>query len=325
MSNQIKEIYRFNTCDNVSYEVMMNMNSLCADEIHENIMFDFNVLMKRLDMKKIDYDMLKNALVPNQDKDKKEICFIFDTLKINDFRYGMYVFEKLIPLLDKCSTYSILCGDYINKIKNDLLLHNMLCESLIICNSFEYVESKQFFLVYFNRLTKAQTMTIVDNLKKHPFFVGYKDISHGSYFKSYISNILVNLCIKCKDKVIMPHPEDYRDEDNVNTVGYPFEQIFDCYSINDYSFSHFLSYTIETDCLYPKDVDLSLIAMFPKSEKIETEKICIDSAKWEKYLIEKEKGKGKIIEKIGFHETEKERFLDEVSYKIKSKYLFNLR
>lgn len=56
---------------------------------------------------------------------------------------GCYVFEKLIPLLDKESTYSILCGDYIDlsskyQASSQLQLRYEMNKVLSRCHESEY-------------------------------------------------------------------------------------------------------------------------------------------------------------------------------------------
>jgi hypothetical protein len=320
------EIYRFNTSGNIMYQVMKTGFELSDENIYHNIAMDFDLLQKRLKKKNISYDKLKSALIPNQDKDRKEICFIFDTNKLEYGDYGNYIFSKLLPLLDKESTYSILYGDYINLINNENALFSMLRDTIICCNTLDYRCSNQFFIVYFNRLTQNQYTAIIDGLSGYSWFVGYVDATHQSLFKSYISNVICNLCVKNKNRVILPHPADSLDEENVNPQGYPYEENnFTYVSINEESFNLFLSYKIETEFMDTDDIRFSLNALFPKFDSFEKIVLRIDDDKWNKYLTDKVKGKGAILEKIGYSKEEKRRFIKEIYRKICQNYIYNLR
>ena len=138
-----RKIFLFNTYDSVQYQTVKSYFNLSDVDIYNLISDEFNTLQKRLELKKIDYNKLKGALIPNQDKDRFEICFVFDTNKIEDYGYGQYIFEKLIPLLDKESTYSILCGDYIDISQgidnSQLWLKQVMEEKLNRCNTSEYI------------------------------------------------------------------------------------------------------------------------------------------------------------------------------------------
>lgn len=163
--NNSKKIYTFNTSDSVRYSVMKSGFNLSDKEVYHVISDAFELLQKQLSIKKIQYEKLKGALIPNQDKDKFETCLIIDSSQIKNDNYGQYVFEKLLPLLDKESTYSILCGDYIDilhgKYESQLRLRQALNEVIYRCNRSRYQYSGQYYLIYFNRLTGNQRWMIV--------------------------------------------------------------------------------------------------------------------------------------------------------------------
>lgn len=324
-------IYTFDAKGFLLYPVMKSTFGLSDEDVYKAIQDGFEVLQKQLKLKKISYDLLRGALVPNQDKDRFETCFVFDSEQIDSADYGYYVFEKLIPLLDKESTCSILCGDYIdflNDYRNDsqrLLLSEMNAV-LSRCHESKYVHSSQYFLIYINRLTESQRLKIVEGLYPYSWFTGFADVTHSSHFKSYISNILTPVCIKSKKRVIVSHPSDYADEENVNMRGFPFESNgFKLSSINDDSYGAFLSYKIESELPDKDDVSFALNALFPKFDPFEKIDLCISDDKWNKYLTETETGKGRIIELLGYNSTDKERFVNEVFKHICANYIYNLR
>lgn len=280
-------------------------------------------------MKKISYTDLKGALIPNQDKDMYETCFVFDRIQVPNGGYGRYIFEHLIPLMDERGVCSILHGDYVDvTIERNgiqMQLKNALEENLHCYNNSAYQGSEQYYLVYFNRLTKGQRDKIAEGLKEFPWFTGYIDTTYNSTFKSYIAFVLANLGIKCKKKIIASHPFDYKDEDNVNMLGYPFEQFgYEYISINDMSFNSFLCYKIENNFADRKDVGFSFNALFPLFDSMDKILLEIEDEKWDKYLTNKEK-KGELLERLGFKNIDKKRFADLVYRKICSNYLYNLR
>lgn len=194
-----QKIYTFNAKDFLLFPVMKKVFSLSEEEVYNTIFDEFEVLKKRLDLKKISYEKLKGALIPNQEKDRFETCLIIDSDQIESNDYGYYVFERLIPLLDKESTYSILCGDYIdilNTADSQPGLRGVMNEVIYRCHASKYQYSGQYYLIYFNRLTENQRWSIVEGLMEYPWFTGFADLTYQSVFKSYISNILCNCCIK---------------------------------------------------------------------------------------------------------------------------------
>lgn len=324
-------IFTFDAKGFLLYPVMKSHFELSDDDVYKTIQEGFELLLRQLAMKKISYESLKRALVPNQDKDRFETCFVIDSTQIDCCDYGNYVFEKLIPLLDKESTYSILCGDYIDflcKYRSDsqLQLRYEMSKILVRCHESEYKQSSQYFFVYINRLSGSQRLKIVEGLYPYKWFTGVADVTHKSFFKSYISNILVNVCIKNKNTVIMSHPSDYSEEKNVNMRGFPFEENgFKLVSINDDSYSAFLNYKIESEIPDKEDVSFSFNALFPKFDSFEKIELQISDDKWYKYLTDKEKGKGQIVEALGYASVDKERFKREVFKHICANYIYDLK
>lgn len=324
-------IYTFNAKEFLLYPVMKSYFELSDNDVYKAIQEGFELLLKQLNRKKVSYDSLKSALIPNQDKDRFETCFIIDSTQMACADYGNYVFEKLIPLLDKESVYSILCGDYIDllyKYRTDSQqqLRWEMNNKLIRCHKSEYKHSSQYFLVYINRLTGNQRLKIVKGLYQYKWFNGFVDVTHSSCFKSYISNILESVCIKTKSTVIMSHPSDHSDDENINVRGLPFEANgFKIISINEDSYGAFLSYKLESQIPDKEDVGFSLNALFPKFDSFEKIELHISDDKWNKYLTNSEKGKGRIMETLGYSSIDKECFSKEVFKYICANYIYNLK
>ena len=91
-------IYSFNSKDNVLFPVIKSTFELSDADIFKAIAAEFDVLLHRLQIKKISYKSLKAALIPTQEKGKFEICFVIDSTQISNSFYGYTVFEKLLPL-----------------------------------------------------------------------------------------------------------------------------------------------------------------------------------------------------------------------------------
>lgn len=324
-------IYTFDAKEFLLYPVMKSYFELSDNDVYKSIQEGYELLLKQLNTKKVSYASLKGALIPNQDKDRFETCFVFDSTQIECADYRNQVFERLIPLLDKESTYSILCGDYIDflykyQADSQQQLRWEMNHVLARCHKSEYRHSNQYFLVYINRLTGNQRLKIVEGLYQYSWFTGFADVTHSSYFKSYISHILVPVCIKNKNTVIMAHPSDYSDEENINVRGFSFEMNgFKLVSINDDSYGAFLSYKIESQVPDKEDIGFSFNALFPKFDSFEKIELHISDDKWNKYLTNSEKGKGQIMETLGYGPVDKERFRKEVFKHICANYIYNLK
>ena len=325
-------IYSFNAKDNVMYPVIKNSCGLSDEVVYKTIQHEFSVLNKRLSCKKVVYEKLKGALVPNQEADMYETCLVIDWTLIDNSHYGWTVFNALLPLLDKKSTYSILCGDYIDNLcsadaMSQYHLKVALDEVLNQCNGTKYQHSSQYFLIYLNRLTSAQREGIVEGLLEYPWFIGFADLTHESLFKSYISFILVHAFIKQGKLIIASHPSDHTDEENVNMSGYPFEENgFSFVSVNEESFMPFLSYKIESIVPDEEDVGFSFNAIFPKFDSLKKLQFIVPEKKWYGYLTSKEtEKKGKLLESIGYGPDDRDEFIKDVYKKICASYIYNLR
>lgn len=324
-------IYTFNAKGYILYPVMKSYFNLNAKDVYITIQNGLKILKKQLSMKGISYDELKGALIPNQERNKFETCFIFDSNQIALDDYGHYIFEKLIPLLDKKSTYSVLCGDYIDFIckyqsNSQRMLYSVMKDVLTRCNNSKFIHSSQYFLIYINRLTKNQRSKIIEEFSQYSWFTGFADVTYRSHFKSYISNILVHNFIKNKEKVIVAHPSDYKDEENIDMYGFPFESNgFILVSVNDENYGTFLSYKIESEVPDEEDIGFSFNALFPKFDSFEKLKLNISEDKWNKYLTKDEDGKGEIVSLLGYNPSDKDRFIKEIFKQISANYIYNIR
>lgn len=324
-------IYTFDAKGFLLYPIIKATFGLDDEDIYKTIQDGFAILQKQLESKKIPYEQLKGALIPNQDKDKFETCFVFDSEQMGSDNYGYYVFEKLLPLLDKDSTYSVLCGDYVDCIRryradSQQCLRFELNNVLVRCHKSQYRYSSQYYLVYINRLTGGQRLKIIEGLYPYPWFTGFADVTYSSHFKTYLSLILPPVCIKNRDRIIVSHPVDCDDEENLNGPGYPFEENgFKLSSINEDSYGAFLSYKIESELPDKEDVAFSFNALFPKFDSFEKINLHIADDKWDKYLTNKEKGKGELLALLGYATADKERFETEIFKHICTNYIYNLR
>ncbi|WP_040195565.1 hypothetical protein [Candidatus Soleaferrea massiliensis] len=321
-------VYIFNAKDDLRFSVMKNCFDLSDTDVYQTISEEFKILKQRLSFKGVSYESMKGALLPNQDKGKFETCFIFDSAQIEDNCYGDMIFSKLLPLLDKDSVYSVLCGDYIDILSNisdsQLCLRSAMNDVIARCQKTRFQHSSQYFLVYFNRLTGSQRWRIVEELMKYPWFTGFADLTRHSLFKTYISCVLTQAFVKCRNQIIASHQTDYSDDENVNMLGYPFEENgYRFISINEDSFSPFLCYKIEADVSDETDIGFSFNTLFPKFNSVDKLKLKIDDKKWNDYLMDESK-KGPILSTLGYDIEDKETFIREIYKKICSSYIYKL-
>lgn len=314
-----KTIFTINARGNIFLEVTKKYFSLNDKVMHSEISGMFNELIKLLNLKGIQYKKLKSCLVPKNDR--KEIGLAFDSTKIESNRYGHQVFSKLIPLLHKNSTHSILCGDYIgdNKLQNDLFFQ-FYCE-LNQVNEFKYQHSTQFFIVYINNLSENMFEKLVSDLETFKPFIGFFDLTNQSFMKSYLSTILANGFIKNNKTILVEHEDDRDNSEDINLIGYPFEESgYKVRSIQGIYYGVFLSYKIEREVFkgFESDTNFSLNSISPIVTEIE--EIEIEDKKFE-YLRTVKKGKLKKANLINYSKNE---LIDLIKNKINSNYIYNM-
>lgn len=300
-------------------EVAKEYLSLDDKVMHFEINRMFDELIKVLDSKEIKYEDLKSCLIPKNDR--KEIGLIFDTSKIDSNWYGNFIFSKLIPLLPKNSTHSILCGDYIGdtETQNDLFFR--FYGAIKEVRKFEYQHSTQFFIIYINNLSKNMFDKLISDLNDFESFIGFFDLTNHSFMKSYLSTILANSFIINNRTILLEHEDDRDNSENINLVSYPFEKSgYTVKSIQGIYYGVFLSYKIEREIFkgFESDGDFALNSISPIVSKIE--EIEIEENKFD-YLRTIKKGKLKKANLISYSKSE---LTELIKKKIQSNYIYNM-
>lgn len=281
------------------------------------IFADMNTILQA---KGIAYESLKSALIPVH-KDHYEIAFIFDSSKIECSWYGRTVFSALIPALNKESTYSILAGDIIADSLDQTMIRQLLLTNLEKYHETVYKHSTQYFVVYINNLTKKQIDEILNTLVSEEYFIGYVNMTFGSFLKTILAHCLQPHAIKHKNIILQPHEADRCDDENINISSYPYEDNgFIIKSINDNYFGLLLSYKIES--LYTDDEDLSfsLNAIYPSYQSALELPLLIPEAKLTYLMTEKRD----IFSSLGLVDYTIDELRQVIVDRIKQSYLYNL-
>jgi len=231
---------------NVMLQVIKESFNLSDLQVYNEINSMLASLCKALSAKGVSYEKLKPALVPVHG-DHQETAFIFDSTKTGTDWYGYTVFESLIPLLNKESTYSILVGDVIADMMGQDQIKELLFQNMIQFNATKYQHSTQYYVVYINNLTKNQISSIVAGLMNKPFFIGHIDMTFNGILKTLFSFSLIHHAIKHKNIVIQGHEPDRDEDEDINMSGYPYERNgFVVKSVSDDYLGVFLSYKVES-------------------------------------------------------------------------------
>lgn len=319
MENYSQPIFTLNARGNVMLEVIRDYFKLTTPIMHREIQGIHIETQETLALKGIQYDKLKSALVPSSKSN--EACFIFDTQLIDSSWYGLEVAKVMLPLYDKRTTQCVLCGDFVGN--DQKLIFDILQESLVLSRSFEFIHGSLLYCVYINNISKSSLLEFHQSLIKFPAYVGYIPTTFSSRAKTYLSTILVNSFLKHRNQVIMGHEDDRPNSDNVNLIGYPFEELgYDVVSLQLSHYDLFLGYKIERAVVsgFEVDTEMSLTAVSNNTLPLESCTVHIDEAKHQ-YLISQKNGK---LHKAGISELERIDLTNLIKEKIEASYIYNL-
>jgi len=317
----METIYTLEARGHCKLEVMADYFNLDHSAIYREINGMFQELISILKCKSINYQELRACLTPSIEK--KEIILVFDSLQIDSSWYGGEVFRKILPLLDRRTSHSFLCGDYIDQGLDQDRLRYELVSSVELRNSSEYRHSSQYFLVYINNVSDNLLRQIDKGLKEYSPYTGYVDVTFSCFMKTYASTSLVNTFVKHKGTVICGHEDDRDNSDNVNMPGYAFEENdYKCLSLQDSLVGIFLSYKIERPVYdgFKRDADFAINSITSNVLAIDDFDVEIDELKL-KYLKENKTGRMKKSELIGFEREELEALIRK---KVSDNYLYNM-
>ncbi|WP_199825214.1 hypothetical protein [Halomonas sp. G11] len=314
-------IYTLEARDHGMLEVMADYFEMDHDAIYREINRMFQELLKLLKSKAVNYQELRACLTPSTEK--KEVIFVFDSQQIDSNWYGSEVFKKIIPLLDKRTSHSFLCGDYISHgLEQDRLYHELV-SSINIRNASDYSHSTQYYFVYMNNVSDHLLKLMDEGLKGYKPYTGYVDITFSCFMKKYASVTLVDSFIKHKGVVICGHEDDRDNSENVNMPGYAFEENgYKCLSLQDSLAGVFLSYKIERPVYegFRRDAEFSINSISKNVSAIDDFDVEIDEGKL-KYLEENKYGRMKKAELLGF---EREEIEAHIKGKINNNYIYNM-
>jgi len=313
-------IHTLEARSNVMFEVVRDYFGLTDLQMRREIQGYHAETVDILRKKGIDYAGLKNALVPQTDKD--EAAFIFDADLAGSDSYGLVVAEALLPLLDKKTKNSFLAGDLIGFEKEHIF--ELVEQSLVFVDGRKIHRITQPYCVYINNLSEKVLSDLHSGLSKYPFYLGYIPATFGSLVKTYLSAAsLVSWFVKNGRQVIMGHEDDVPDEENVNMHAYPYEENgFEVKSIQSSRFGLFLDYKIERQALpeYENDTEFSLNAISDQVIPLADCKVVVAQAKHD-YLHSK---KGAILKNAKIDHLSNIELENLIAEKLQANYIYNL-
>lgn len=300
-------------------EVVRGYFKFDAPAMHRGIQVLHTDAVEALRAKGISYSELRPALVPRTDR--HEIGLIFDSEKTGSNWYGRDIANWYVPLLDKKSTQSVLCGDLLAR---DMSLPLQVVDKFLVpARKTIELDRTVLYCVYINNLSKNSMEKLHSSLSKYPAYVGYLPATYQTLAKTYLSTTLTHLFLKHGATIIMGHEDDRPDEENINIVGYRFvEYGYNVRSLRATHFDLFLSFKVER-AVYPgfeADTEMALNSISPVAVPLAECSIQLEESKF-KYLKEQKDGK---LRKGGIAHLSQSELENLIAEKIQKSYIYNM-
>lgn len=312
-------IFTIDARDNIMLEVMRDYFNLDTTAMHREIQQAHVETQRILEKKGIPYAKLKPALVPATNRN--EAGFIFDSRKIDSGWYGYEVAKAILPLLNKQSTQSVLWGDLLGT--DQQVIYEVLDEFMVLAQSFEFVHGSSLYCVYLNNLSEAALHNLDQQLTGFPPYLGYIPATFQTRAKTYLSTTVVNGFVKYRDVVIMGHEDDRSNDENLNIIGYPYEEFgYRVRSFQSNYFDLFLGFKVER-AIFPGfevDTEMSLNSVSNQIIPLSDCKVQLDETK-HAYLKSEKLGK---LHKAGVASLNHNELAQLIESKISASYIYNM-
>jgi len=310
-------IYTLDARDNITLDLLSSAFGIDKPAMHNVINTDFKQCVEMLKDLEVNYEDLKNALIPAGNK--KEIVFVFDSTKTGSASYGYPIMEKFISLFDKKSSHSVLIGDYIDRGNYNQELKEEFLNHIQTSKNIHYQSADQFYLVYINNLAESTALSFDQELSADEAYAGYFDLTYSSWLKTYLSTILIRAYIKSKNNIIAAGEFSEKEI----PLNFPFKNYgFRTIGIQAHHYGLFLSYKIERKTFkeIEDDVSFSISAISVDTLDLSTFDIIIEELKLQ-YLKE---NKTDNLMRAGFLNLDRDTLSQRIREKILSNYLYNL-
>lgn len=279
----------------------------------------YRELVQGLAEKGLSYEQLSPALVPSTKRE--EMALLFNVDAIGDSWYGHAVMTRLLPLLNKKSTHSVLHGDigWHPESTRELALYSGLVPGHLL----DWGE-QLIYCVYINNLSTAQTETIRAAFADMPGYLGHVPTTYHSAFRTEVADILPSAFVQHRGMVITDHGLDEPLVATLNESALPFEKFgFQTLSTVSSLFTPLLSYKIQSQRapLHRDDLLVSLTAISDEPMELNDFEILIPEAKFG-YL---RSDKGNLLKIAGLDDYSLEELAAVIRAEIENDYIYRLQ
>jgi hypothetical protein len=211
---QFQTIHTLEARSNLLLEVTQSHFKLSDPQVFKMIQGLFEPMVQILASKGIKYEALRRSLTPSTDHYDRAL--VFNYTKFDTGLYGRDVVHRLLPVLRKDSSHSLLFGDWLR----DGVFSEWLEMSPKAMGTVDLALAQDryspYYFAYLNNLSDADVVNLHRAFEHHPAYIGSLDLDLDSPVKSYISTLLMRDFIKHKGVIIKEH-EDDRDAARIAT------------------------------------------------------------------------------------------------------------
>jgi hypothetical protein len=321
---QFQTIHTLEARNNMLLEVTQQHFKLSDPQVFQMIQGVLQPTVDILASKGIVYEKLRSVLVPSRDRHDRALVFNY-----NNFDTGLYgqdVVHRLMPMLRRDSSHSLLFGDWLNGEPSDMAFGKWLAGSPGAVGSVNldlaHERCSPYYFAYLNNLTNADAARLDQGFRSHPAYVGSLDMDFDSPVKTYLSTCLIRDFIKHRKVIIKGHEDDRDPAEDHNLSPFDFDQFgLTVRSLPSVHYGVLLSYKIER-LHQPEDGDrrFSLNALTPAPRLFDDFKVQVDEAKW-KYLQEE---KGGSLKRAGMRGLDAAGIASRIREKVDGSYIYRL-
>lgn len=315
------KIWTLNARDTVLFDVVKQHFKLSYADLGPELRTIHAATVEMLASKGIRYEELRSALVPHTEPELGDIALVFDTRRIDEGAYGMAIAERVLPLLERDWSGSILEGDLIPYDEDDAF--GMLRGSLRCHRPAEIASTRQLCAVYLTNLNERRKSKLLAGLSEYLPYIGFMKVHYESRHKNWLSITLGNTYVKHGNTFIGRHEPDIEHVAEYNLGWWPLdEHDYRCVSLpSDLYFDPFLSYKIERAVpWFESDTLHGLSTISADPQDLDGFTVFVDPPKVD-YLRSQ---KAAILEVAGLTEVTAEELEAQIAMKVRQNYIYEL-
>lgn len=306
--------------------LIFSMGGNDPQQFRDDLQQDGSFMRDQLLTRGVQYDDLKNALVPTANG--RQVAFIYNWWEHMSFNYAIAFMNELLPTLRRDLNSSVLSGDLLDFTEASMPIY-ALNDALIrpTKRPGSTPDWRTQYCVYFSNLRDADVEAFHRTLSEDGRYGGYLDVTFGGVIRDYLASTLAPRWILHKNRVILGHGSDEPFVGDEDPVGFDLPKYgYEVVSTIDSIHSGYLSYKIESLSASRSNGDrvLSLAAATGEFVDVETAEVFVDPPKIDRYLL-RDESKLRLMTSIGLQDIDANGLASVIREKLLQNYIYNMR